>query len=647
MSTVERVKAAPAYPERTIPQLLVEAAGRWGSDVAMRAKDRGVWKPLTWEAYAERIRAFALGLLELGLAPGDNVAVLGSNRPEVLIADLAAQSLGGAGVVLFVESLPAEAAYVIGHSDATVVVVEDQEQADKVLEVAADLPGLRRIVYWDPRGMSIYEDPLLIPFGAVEDLGRERARRAPAEFEEHVARGRPDDLAILLYTSGTTGQPKGAMISHRNAVAGVVNLFAAGPVPKGAERLAFLPLAWAGERFFSTAGHVVFGHRLNFAEEPETLRADIREIGPHHLLGAPRMWEDYVSGVEVKMMEATWLKRRLYRWAQPVGQQRAACFHRGEAMSPGLRAKVALAEALVFRPLRDHLGMLRCTQMFSGGAALGPDVLRWFHALGIPLRQIYGSTECGITVMHQGSVKPETMGQPVPGVEIAISDSGEILTRADSVFMGYYKNPEATAAVLTDGGWAHTGDEGFFDPDGHVVVLDRAKNVSRLASGDRFSPTFIENKLKFSPYVQEAVCFGDGRDRVVALVNIDAETVGKWAEGQRIPYTTYTDLTQRVAVGDLLLAEVARVNRDLPEHLQVARFCILHKELDADDEEITRTRKVRRGLVAERYRFIVDALYDGHGELPVEAEVAYRDDRKARIRTTLRLLDAGRSPSPP
>jgi long-chain acyl-CoA synthetase len=631
-------RPGPPYAERTIPQLLGEAAERWGSDVAMRAKDRGVWKPLTWEAYAERVRAFALGLLELGLRPGENVAVLGSNRPEVLIADLAAQALGGAGVVLFVESLPPEAAYVISHSDATVVVVEDQEQADKVLEVRADLPAVRRVVFWDPRGMATYDDPVLISFSAVEDLGRERGRRASSEFEEHVARGRPDELAILLYTSGTTGQPKGAMISHRNAVAGVVNLFAAGPVPKDAERLAFLPLAWAGERFFSTAAHVIFGHRLNFAEEPETLRADIREIGPHHLLGAPRMWEDYVSSVEVKMMEASWLKRRLYRWAQPLGQARADHSFRAQPMPRRLRAKVAVADFLVSRPLRDHLGLLRCQRLYSGGAALGPDVLRWFHGLGIPLKQIYGSTEVGIVVMHQDTVKLETMGEPAPGVELTITEGGEILTRADSVFLGYYKNPEATAAVLRDG-WGYTGDEGFLDPDGHLVVLDRAKNVSRLSGGERFSPTFIENKLKFSPYVKEAVCFGDGRDRVVALVNIDAETVGKWAESQRIPYTTYTDLTQRPAVCELLLGEVARVNTDLPEALRVARFCILHKELDADDEEVTRTRKVRRGLVAERYKFIVDALYDGAGELPVEAEVAYRDGRKARIRTTLRLID--------
>jgi long-chain acyl-CoA synthetase len=351
------------------------------------------------------------------------------------------------------------------------------------------------------------------------------------------------------------------------------------------------------------------------------------------------MWEDYVSGVEVKMMEATWLKRRLYRWAQPLGQRRAGSLYRGEPMPFGLRAKVALADLLIFRPIRDHLGLLRCPRVYSGGAALGPDVLRWFHAAGIPLKQIYGSTEVGITVMHQDKVKPETMGEPAPGVELAISESGEIMTRADSVFLGYYKNPEATAAVLADGGWAHTGDEGFLDPEGHLVVLDRAKNVSRLSGGERFSPTFIENKLKFSPYVKEAVCFGDGRDRVVALVNIDAETVGKWAENQRIPYTTYTDLTQRPPVCELLLGEVARVNTDLPEGLRVARFCILHKELDADDEEITRTRKVRRGLVAERYKFIVDALYDSAGELAVEAEVAYRDGRKARVRTTLRLID--------
>jgi long-chain acyl-CoA synthetase len=494
--------------------------------------------------------------------------------------------------------------------------------------------------------MSTYDPEVFLPFSTVEERGRTRKRADPGEFERAVARGRPEDLAILLYTSGTTGLPKGAMISHRNAVAGIANLFAADPVAEHYERLVFLPLAWAGERFFSTAGHAIVRYRLNFAEKPETLRGDIREIGPHHLLGAPRMWEDYLSAVEVRIGEASWLKRAMYRWAQPAGRRRADRLYRGGPVSPAERIRLALAERFVFRPLRDHLGLLRAERVYSGGAALGPDVMRWFHGLGVPLKQVYGSTEVGITVCHQAHIKPETMGQPNPGVEIRIAEGGEIQTRADSVFLGYFKDPDATEAAF-DGDWCRSGDEGYFDSDGHLVVVDRTKNVSQLNDGTRFSPTFIENKLKFSPYVKEAVVFGEGRDHVVALLNIDAETVGKWAEQRHIPYTTYTDLSQRPQVLELVLGEVVRVNADLPDRLRIARFAVLHKELDADDEEMTRTRKVRRSLVAERYSFIVEGLCSGEQRLEVDTEVTYRDGRRARVRTSIELVDsAAAAPTP-
>ena len=636
----------PPYPESTIPQLLLQAAADCPDRIALRAKDRGIWKPLTWAGYRNRIEAFALGLLELGLQPGETVAILGGNRPEALIADVATQALGGAGAVLFPESLAEEVAFIVDHCDATVLVVEDQEQADKVMSVRGELGKLRHVVYWEPRGMGTYDPDVFLPFGEVEERGRHRMAAAPGEFEQTVARGRPDDLAILLYTSGTTGLPKGAMISHRNAVAGIANLFAADPVAGHYERLVFLPLAWAGERFFSTAGHAMVRYRLNFAEKPETLRGDIREIGPHHLLGAPRMWEDYLSSVEVRIGEASRLKRAMYRWAQPAGRRRADRLYHGGSASLPERIRLALADRFVFRPLRDHLGLLRAERVYSGGAALGPDVMRWFHGLGVPLKQVYGSTEVGITVCHQGRIKPETMGEPNPGVEIRIAEGGEIQTRADSVFLGYFKNPEATEAAR-DGGWCRSGDEGYFDADGHLVVVDRTRNVSSLTDGTRFSPTFIENKLKFSPYVKEAVVFGDGRDHVVALLNIDAETVGKWAEQRHIPYTTYTDLSQRPQVLELVLGEVARVNADLPERLRIARFAVLHKELDADDEEMTRTRKVRRNLVAERYAFIVEGLCSGERRLEVDTEVTYRDGRRARVRTSIELVDSGSGASAP
>jgi long-chain acyl-CoA synthetase len=632
------------YPEQTLPRLLVERAAREPKRTAIRGKEFGIWHPTTWEAYAERVRNFALGLLELGFERGGRVAMIGDNRPELLIADMAAQSLGGAGVTLFPESLAAEVAFIVAHAEATVVVAEGQEQVDKLLGDDAELPHVERIVCWDSRGLDRYEDPRLTTFAEVERLGAERAAREPGLYGEHVAQGSLDDVAVLLYTSGTTGEPKGAMLSHRTILAATAAFFAAEPVSPRYERLVFLPLAWAGERYFATAGHLLSGYVLNFPEEPATLRQDIREIGPHHLLGAPRMWEDYLSTVELRMQEASRLKRFLYRHALPIGYRRADLLYRGE--KPGLPLRLALlaADGLVFRPLRDQLGLLRAKRIYSGGAALGTEIFRYYHALGIPLKQVYGQTECGIVTVHWDMIKPQTMGRPAPFIEMTTSDEGEILCRGDNVFAGYYKNPEATEAALADG-WLHTGDEGYFDDDGHLVVVDRIRTVAELESGERFSPTLLENKLKFSPYVKEAVCFGHGRSRVVAFVNIDGETVGKWAEAQRIPYTTYADLTQREQVIELVRSEVERVNSDLSETLQIARFCVLHKELDADDEEITRTRKVRRGLVEKRYAFIIDALYDGRHELDVESEVVYRDGRRGRMATRLLLTDAVETPA--
>jgi long-chain acyl-CoA synthetase len=632
---------APAkhYPDQTLPALLVERAAQQPRRTAIRAKEFGIWHPMSWQAYAERVSQFALGLLEIGFARGDRLAMIGDNRPELLVADLAVQALGGAGVTLFPESLPPEVAFIVDHSEATIVVAEDQEQVDKLLDAGDGIPKVRKIVCWDRRGLLGYDDPRLLSFEEVERLGAERAAREPDLYRQHVEQGDLDDVAVILYTSGTTGEPKGAMLSHRTILAATASFFAAEPVSASYERLVFLPLAWAGERYFATAGHLLSGYVLNFPEEPDTLRQDIREIGPHHLLGAPRMWEDYLSTVELRMHEASWLKRRLYRWALPVGYRRADLLYSGKRRGPFLWLALLAADALVFRPLRDQLGLLRAERIYSGGAALGSEIFRYYHALGIPLKQVYGQTECGIVTVHWDKIKTETMGRPAPGLEMTTSDEGEILCRGDNVFVGYYKNPEATAAAFIDG-WLRTGDEGYFDEDGQLVVVDRIRTVAELESGERFSPTLLENKLKFSPYVKEAVCIGHGRSQVVALVNIDGETVGKWAEDRRIPYTTYADLTQREQVIELVRTEVERVNLDLPESLRIVRFCVLHKELDADDEEITRTRKVRRGLVEQRYGFIIEALYGGERALDVESEVVYRDGRRARMATRLILSDA-------
>lgn len=626
------------YPAETMPQLLLRRLADTPDAVALRVKDRGIWKPMTWREYGRRIEHFALGMLELGLRPGENVAIIGDNWPQHLITDFAVQSLQGAGVILYPESSPEEAAFIVRHAECPVVVVRDQEQADKLFEMQHELPGLRRIVYCDARGMSLYDPGVAISFDEVLAMGVRRAEANPQEYREMVARGKNSDIAILMYTSGTTGRPKGAMMTHLNVIAGVKNFFLAEPMKPDYERLVFLPLAWAGERYFSTAGHVMEGYRLNFAEGPETLRNDIREIGPHQLLGSPRMWEDYLSWIEVRISEATRLKRLVYRWGMKVGQRRAERAYHGQGTGLWTRVKVAVAEFLMFRPLRDHLGLLRAERVYSGGAALGIDVMKYFHALGIPLKQVYGQTEVGITTTHWDKMKPETMGRPVPGVEIVITESREIAHRSASVFAGYYKDEAATKAAFV-GDVLRSGDEGYLDDDGHLVVVDRSKNVATLTSGERFSPTFIENKMKFSPYVREAVCFGDGRDHPVLLINIDGEVVGKWAEAQRIPYTTYTDLSQRPEVIDLIRAETERVNSEMPAFMQVPRLAILHKELDADDAEMTRTRKVRRAQVEQNYAFIIDGLYSDRSEVEVDAEVTYRDGRKAQIHTKLHLVD--------
>lgn len=635
-STVE--PASVVYPETTLPNLLQERAAKTPSEVAYRVKDRGIWRPTTWARYREQVEDLALGLLELGCERGEQVAVLGDNWPQHLITDFAVQSIGGSCIILFPEASNDEVAFILGHADCTVAVVRDQEQADKVFESRSRLPKLRTIIYCDPRGMYRYSAPDVLSFDEVLQRGAARAATSKGEYAQHIALGDPEEVAMIMYTSGTTGEPKGAMMSHRNVISAAASFFAVEPLREGAERLVFLPLAWSGERYFATAGHLLEGYRLNFAESPETLRADIREIGPDQLVGAPRMWEDYLSNFELRMSEATWLKRHVYSWGMRIGGQEVERQLAGQKTSAAAKFQLMLANLLVYRPVRDQMGLLHATHVYSGGGALGQDVAKYFMSLRVPIKQVYGQTEVGITTTHWDQLKPDTMGRPVPGVELTITDDHEIAHRGPSVFKGYFKNEAATAAVLKDG-LLLSGDEGFFDKDGHLVVVDRSKNVAQLRSGERFSPTFIENKAKFSPHIREAVCFGDGRDHPVLLINIDGDVVGKWAERHRISYTTYTDLTQRPEVAELVRDEIARINESVPSYLRVCRLTILHKEFDADDAEVTRTKKIRRALVEERYGFIIDALYGKDSEVKVESSVTFRDGREAQMNTVLQFVD--------
>ncbi len=636
-------RAAASWPTssataraETFPQLLCRNAERWGDRrVALREKELGIWQPVTWAAYRDHVRRAALGLMALGLQRGDKVAIVGDNRPEWVYAELAAQAAGAASVGLYQDAVAREVRYIVDHADARFVVVEDQEQVDKLLAVKDGLPRVERIIYYDPKGLRDYDDPLLLAWTELEALGERHGAEQPGRFEASVAAGRGSDLAIICYTSGTTGVPKGAMLSFDNLLSMARNLLAVDPLEPDDEFLSFLPLAWIGEQMMSLSCGLTVGFTVNFPEEPETVPQNLREIGPHVVFSPPRIWENMVSTVQVKMEDSTALKRWLYHRFLPVGYR---VVESGGRAGPLDRLLYRLGELLVFAPIKDHLGLLRARRAYTGGAALGHDVFKFFHVLGVNLKQIYGQTEiAGISVVHRdGQIKWDTMGVPLPETELCIADDGEILQRSPAVFMGYYKDPEKTAETIVDG-WLRSGDAGLIDADGHLVVIDRMKDVWRLADGARFSPQYIENKLKFSPYIKEAVVVGQDRPYVAALINIDQGNVGKWAENRGIAYTTYTDLAAKPAVYDLIARDVERVNADLPRAARIHRFVLLHKELDADDEELTRTRKVRRAFVAERYARLIEALYAPADSVAIEAAVRYQDGSTATVRTTLHI----------
>jgi long-chain acyl-CoA synthetase len=628
----------------TFPKLLARNAGRLAGKAALREKDFGIWRETSWRDYHDRVRDFSLGLIELGLARGGTVAIVGDNRPEWVIAELAAQAAGAASVGIYQDSNLTEVAYVIDHCDARFVVAEDQEQVDKILGMIDQLPKVVHVIYSDPRGLRRYRHEKLLSFGEVEERGRALAREKPGLFAESVGRGKGSDLAMICYTSGTTGQPKGAMLSFENLLTMALSLHQVDPRKASDEFVSFLPLAWIGEQMMSVATALTMGFTINFPEEPETALHDIREIGPHVLFAPPRIWEGLNSTVQVKIMDTTPLKRFLYQRLIPIGTKVADLRLKHGRVPLPWRAMYFLADLLLFRALKDRLGLIRLRSATTGGAALGPDVFRFFHAMGVRLKQIYGQTEIsGISCIHPDeAIKFHTVGKPIPGTEVRISERGEILSRSPSVFLGYYKNEEATREALA-GGWLHSGDAGYLEEDGQLVVIDRLKDVLRLSDGTRFSPQYIENRLKFSPFVKEAVVIGKDRPYLTALVCIDSAVVGKWAEKQKISYTTYTDLSAKGQVYDLLQKEIDKVNETLPAAARIRKFVLLYKELDADDEELTRTRKVRRAFVEERYRGIIAALYGDEERIAVDTTIKFQDGKTARIQANLsvRRLEAG------
>jgi long-chain acyl-CoA synthetase len=631
----------------TLPRLLARNARERGDRPAMREKDRGIWQTFTWREAHDQIRDFALGLAALGLQRGQTLSVIGDNRPRLYWAQVAAQALGGISVPVYQDSIAKELAYVWDHAEVPVIVAEDQEQVDKVLSLRDELPALRLVVYDDPRGLSGYRHDWLKSFPDVQALGRRFGEQHPRYFETEVDKGHADDVAILCYTSGTTGTPKGAMLTHANCVETARAFAASEDVRPTDQWLAYLPMAWVGDTLYTLVLSLFVGFTINCPESPETVQRDLRELGPSAVLAPPRIWENMLTAVQVKAADASWLKRAVFERFRRIAEQVELLRSEGKAVPAGLRLLYRLGDFLVYAPVRDQLGLLRARWCFTGGAPLGPETFRFFRAFRVNLKQIYGITETSglVSAQPDGEASPNTAGRPCRGIEVRIGDRGEVLVRGPGVFKGYFKHEEATREVVDADGWYHTGDAGFVDPRGHLVIIDRAKDVGALAGGTAFAPQFIENKLKFSPFVREAVAFGHDRPFVAAMIAIDLGTVGNWAERRGIPYTSYMDLSQKPEVRALVRQEVVKCNATLPDALQVRRVLCLPKDLDADDAEMTRTRKVRRRFVAEKYAPVIEAFYGGKDEVELQTAITYEDGRQAVICSRLRIEGVEAAPA--
>jgi long-chain acyl-CoA synthetase len=631
----------------TFPRLLLAHARVRPGHPALREKDLGIWQTWTWAQTAEIVKQLAAGLHALGFKRGQHLAIVGENRPRLYFAMMAVQSLGGVPVPLYQDAIAAELVYVFENAEIEFAVVEDQEQVDKMLEVRAAWPRLRTIVYDDPRGLRHYEQPGLLPYDQVLRRGTEVLAAQPTLVEDEIAKGRPEDTAALFYTSGTTGKPKGvvqtyrALIDRSRAAAEMEGLTADEDV------LAYLPMAWIGQNIFSYAQALVTGYTVNCPESPATVTNDMREIGPTYYFAPPRVFEGLLTQVMIRMDDAGWIKRTMFHYFMGVARRVGGKILDRAPVGWFDRLLYWIGDLLVYGPLRNMLGMSRVKVAYTAGEAIGPDLFSFYRSIGINLKQLYGSTETSVFVCVQpnGQVKPDTVGPPVAGVELKIRDNGEILIKSPGLLKEYYKNPQATAEVLDADGWYHTGDAGYIDADGHLRIIDRANDVGKLADGTLFAPKYIENKLKFFPYIKEAVAFGHGRREVTAFINIDYEAVGNWAEKRGLPYAGYVDLAGKREVYDLIAECVEKVNADLAAdeklaNSQIHRFLILHKELDPDDDELTRTRKVRRRFIGDKYAVLVDALYSGKKEQYVETQVKFEDGRTGKISATLAIRDA-------
>ncbi len=633
----------------TFPKLLLERARTMGTRPAIREKDYGIWQTWTWGQVAQEVRALACGLAAKGFKRGDKLAIIGDNRPRLYWAMCAAQCLGGVPVPMYQDSVAQELLFVVDHAEARFAIAEDQEQVDKLIEIKQSCPRLELIIYDDVRGLRNYPHEYLCAFEDIRTLGRKFDEDHPGFFTDKVQSGRGGDISVILYTSGTTGKPKGVMLTHDNVLLTSRNSIAFDHLDENVEMLAYLPMAWVGDHVYSYGQSYVAGFCVSCPESSATVLADLREVGPTYFFAPPRIYESILTTVMIRMEDAGWLKRKLFHYFMDLARRVGSRILDGKPVAFKERLLYRLGDLLVYGPLRNTLGFSRIRIAYTAGEAIGPDIFTFYRSLGVNVKQLYGQTEAAVFVTMQpdGQVKPDTVGTPAPQVEIKIAENGEVMYRSPGVFHAYYKNPEATAETKTADGWVHTGDAGYFDDDGHLKIIDRAKDVGKLKGGSMFAPKYIENKLKFFPYIKEAVAFGDGRDYVTAFLNIDLEAVGNWAERRNLAYASYQDLAARKEVYALLQECVGQVNEDLAKdpHLassQIRRFLVLHKELDADDGELTRTRKVRRRFVGDKYHVLVEALYSGATHCPIETEVTFEDGRKGVIRADLKIQDVGR-----
>lgn len=633
-------------PEDTLPKLLLQKYREYGDKkVAMRRKDFGIWIEYTWKDYYENTKYFSLGLMKLGLNPGDKVAILGENDPEWYWAALAAQAARATSVGIFADSVASEVEYIVSHSDSVFVVAEDQEQIDKILAIKARIPNVKKAIYWDPKGMYVYrDDPFVVGFYDVVAMGRAYEKERPDLFEERVTQGVPEDIGVICYTSGTTGEKqKGAMGSQKYLVVAGESWCAVDAWSPGDDYLSYLSPAWATEWELGLSSGLRSGTTVCFPEKPETVQKDLREIGPRVVFYSARMWESLNSSIHARIEDTLVPFRFIFNTSLKIGYRVIDARFAGEPVKVHWRVLYRLADWLLFRYLRDRIGLSNIRWAYTAGASISPDILRFFHAIGVNLKQIYGLTEALMNSVHRdGDIKPETCGPALPGNEFRISPDGELLVKPPAAFSGYYKEPEKTREQFDEHGWIKTSDAAYITEEGHLVILGRMKELMDFGNGRRFSPEFIETRLRFSHYIRDVMVFGEAdRSFVCAILVIDYDNVGKWAEDRRINYTTFADLSQKLEVSHLILNEVGRVNSVLPSWSRIRKYVLLHKEFDPDEAELTRTRKLRRAFMAKKYGKLIEDIYSGADEADVEVPITYRDGRTGMFRTRIKIRQVG------